>query len=104
MPNILVMVYEPGCPAKPVVIANDLTAMQRIVGGYLEVVKLPVPNLIIVCNEEGLLLNLPENRMGLRGSFFVTRDDNEGEFISLTDDDTLLIPQLLSETVQAIDA
>lgn len=102
-PNILVLVYAPDSPAQPQMIANELDAMQKVVGGYLEVVRLPVPDLVLVCNEEGLLLDLPVNRMGLRGTFFVTRCDPNGDFVSLTDDDTLLVQQLLSKTVQKID-
>lgn len=39
---------------------NELTALQEVVGGYLEVVRLP-NDIVLWCNEEGLLQGLPQN-------------------------------------------
>ena len=42
-------------------IDNTLEAMQEIVGGYIETVPIN-ENIVLVCNEEGKLKNLPKNR------------------------------------------
>jgi hypothetical protein len=42
-------------------ISDKLETMQRTVGGYLEVVPTADSEVVIVCNEEGLLANLPPN-------------------------------------------
>lgn len=88
MENIRVMICEVG--KKPYVkeIPNELKPMQNIVGGFIEVI--PVKNdLLVVCNEEGAIFELPLNKnlgMNIYGNFFVAR--NEGpEFTSITDED-----------------
>jgi hypothetical protein len=84
-----VIVYEPGKSPKEADIANELRALQKVVGGYIETVRLP-HQLVLVCNEEGLLNNLPYNRtvQGHRivGTFFVCRDGGE-DFTGLRDRD-----------------
>ena len=57
-----VVVVEP--KKKPVVqdIGSDLESMQRIVGGFIEVVYPFDEPVALICNEEGKLLNLPLNR------------------------------------------
>jgi len=46
-------------------IPNKLEEMQKLIGGYIEVVSL-INGLIVVCNEEGRLMNLPiNNNLGL---------------------------------------
>lgn len=62
---ITVIIKEPG--KEPVVdhfFENTLEAFQEAVGGYIETVTFAT-DAVIVCNEEGLLLNLPENRTKL---------------------------------------
>lgn len=41
-------------------IDNTLEALQKIVGGYIEVVTL-APDLALICNEEGRIYGLPLN-------------------------------------------
>lgn len=41
-------------------VSNSLKNLQNFVGGYIEVVRL-FPDLAIICNEEGRILNLPYN-------------------------------------------
>lgn len=70
---------------------NDLGAMQKIVGGYIEFVHLS-DVLGMVCNEEGKLHALPVNRNlateqrgvfdAVCGTFFVTRSAG-GNFIGI---------------------
>lgn len=97
--TIRVLVYEPGKPTGEVrEIANDLPALQAIVGGYIEAVRLePFMPLMVICNEEGLLMRLPFNRRGIVGTFFVCRevpptDPEDGtDFGSLTAGDQRLV-------------
>ena len=42
-------------------IDNTLKALQKAVGGYVETVTLPRTGLVVIVNEEGRLLDLPEN-------------------------------------------
>lgn len=42
-------------------IENTLEALQKVVGGYIETVRLRVGNAVMIVNEEGLLLGLPYN-------------------------------------------
>ena len=89
------MICEVG--KKPYVkeIPNELKAMQELVGGYIETAPL-INGLIIVCNEEGMILNLPiNNNLGLNifGNFFVVRT-NLGEFASINDKDIEILNQM----------
>lgn len=53
------------CPANgaPYVahVSDSLEALQRIVGGYIKTCTVTT-DVLILCNEEGRLMNLPENR------------------------------------------
>lgn len=42
-------------------IENTLEALQKVVGGYIETVRLRIGNAVMIVNEEGLLLGLPYN-------------------------------------------
>lgn len=69
-------------------IADELSALQRCVGGYIEVVG-NGDGTLIICNEEGKLIGLEGNRRihdgmsVIAGNFFVVGDDGEN-FRSLT--------------------
>lgn len=76
--------------ARMMEIENTLEAKQNLVGGLIEVV--PYGNLLLVCNEEGKLMNLKPNVAFdldyIAGDFFVIGDDYEnGDFKSLTDEE-----------------
>lgn len=58
--KIKVIIKEPGKAPEIKTVANDLGTLQSIVGGYIETVTLAV-GLVIICNEEGKLWNLPYN-------------------------------------------
>ena len=66
--------------------------MQQQVGGYIEMVTLE-DGIDLVCNEEGKLdgypinRRIPEIRDTVRGDFFISRHDDEGETVDLTDED-----------------
>lgn len=82
---VLVKVNE-----SPIVIEveDDLKALQVLVGGYIETILL-ADKMLIVCNEEGKIMNLPGNRrVGndiIAGDFFVTACGDEGELVSLSE-------------------
>ena len=83
MSNITVIVCEPGKKPEVRVIDNGLKAMQAIVGGYIELVRSYLPPYDIYCNEEGLIEDLPINLFGIRGTFFISKSDEEYESVSL---------------------
>ena len=58
--KIKVIIKEPGKAPEIKTITNDLGTLQSIVGGYIEAVTL-ASGLVIICNEEGKLWNLPYN-------------------------------------------
>lgn len=58
--KIRVIIKEPGKDFRQDTMPNTLEAFQKLVGGYIEAI--PVTNrMIIICNEEGKLLDLPQN-------------------------------------------
>ena len=71
-----VLVVEPGMMPYEKEI-NDLEEMQAVVGGYIEAIYPYEDMVAIVCNEEGLINDLPFNRSmdggygGVFGTFFV---------------------------------
>ncbi len=87
--ELIILVFQPGEHPAVRQIRNDLKTMQCIVGGYIEIVKLG-DNLILVCDEEGMLKGYPPNRrVGrdvIRGTFFICRSEGP-EFASVTDED-----------------
>lgn len=58
--KIKVLVKEPGKNPRSVYISNTLKNLQNTVGGYIECVTL-AENMVIICNEEGLIKGLPYN-------------------------------------------
>lgn len=67
--KIKVIIKEPGKAPEIKTVANDLGTLQSIVGGYIETVTL-ASDLVIICNEEGILWNLPYN-LDIGGHSFV---------------------------------
>ena len=61
-------------------ISNTLENMQRIVGGYIEAATM-ASDAVVICNEEGRLLCMPENRSlpvsGFVGDCFICGKDGE---------------------------
>lgn len=62
-----IVAVRPGEWARIEEIENTLEAMQAFVGGYIEAVPWDIYGTVLVCNEEGKLLGLPENRRVLLG-------------------------------------
>lgn len=51
---------KPGCEPEIIEVENTLKALQAEVGGYIETVTI-VSDAVIICNEEGRILGLPDN-------------------------------------------
>lgn len=85
MDRIKVVIFEPGKQGRVDYIPNKLKNMQRVVGGYIESFHLN-RELVCICNEEGRLQGLPENRLGICGTFFIARDDGGEKLASLSRD------------------
>lgn len=71
-------------------IENTLEAKQKLVDGWIEVISV-TEDILLVCNEEGKLDNLPPNLLFdydyIAGDCFFIGDDYEnGDFKSLTDE------------------
>ena len=111
-----IIVCKPGRLPEQRVVREEMTLryMQQIVEGHIEVVHadgLP-KGVVIVCNEEGKLQNLPQNMWITRGgaedllvgTFFVCKTEGE-ELVPLTDAEAAKIAAKLSGGVMpAFDA
>ncbi|HCA30191.1 MAG TPA: hypothetical protein DEP23_11805 [Ruminococcaceae bacterium] len=100
--NLLrVVMVEPGKPAYEAEIQDSLKSLQRTVAGHLEATYPFGGNLVVVCNEEGKIIELPENREIYGdiycGNFFIVGDNHEGDFCSLTDEQTAAMLERFSE-------
>lgn len=88
------------CPLdEPPVISwvdNTLEAMQKLVGGYIETAT--VGKYVLVCNEDGRLLGMPQNPCleEYVGPVFFTRTDGD-EFVNLSVADAQLARALFLE-------
>lgn len=51
---------KPGCASEIIEVENTLKALQREVSGYIETVTI-ASDAVIICNEEGRILGLPDN-------------------------------------------
>ena len=58
---IKVLKKEPDKAPELITIDASLSSMQDIVGGYIQVLPVPRCKAILVCNEEGHILDLPHN-------------------------------------------
>ena len=100
--NLLrVVVVEPGLPAYAGEIGPDLKSMQRAVGGYIEVACPFDDAVAVVSNEEAKLIGMEGNRhiagQVYAGPLFIIGDDGEGEFCSLTDEQTAAYSQIFAQ-------
>lgn len=92
--NIRVIIKEPGKePREDQSFPNTLEAFQKAVGGYIEAVAVS-HHVVLICNEEGRLIGLPENF----GSFVgpVVAVGTKGpEFASLRNQDVDMVLELM---------
>ena len=90
-----ILVVEPTKDPYVKEIDGSLKSMQAIVNGYIQTVEpFDDPNILLVCNEDGKVIGLPENRFLrdsagrpydiVHGTFFLAQCSGE-EFCSLTD-------------------
>ena len=71
-----VLLVEPNEAPRITEVENELTVLQALVGGYIEVIT-PWPDpVLLVCDEEGLYKDTPWNR-GIKGSFFLCGFEGE---------------------------
>ena len=90
--KIRILYKEVGKEPQIMFIENTLEAKQKLVGGLIEVV--PYEDVLIICNEEGKLLDMPPNLVFeydyIAGNCFVIGDDyKNADFKSLTDEEIL---------------
>ena len=90
--KIRILYKEVGKEPQIMFIENTLEAKQKLVGGLIEVV--PYEDVLIICNEEGKILNMPPNLVFeydyIAGNCFVIGDDyKNANFKSLTDEEIL---------------
>lgn len=84
VPMIRIVGVRVGEPAKVEEIGDDLRSFQAFVGGDMELHGLG-NDIAVVCNEDGLRLGLPQNGCGLLGPWFFTKNDGQGDQMSLSD-------------------
>ena len=95
-------------------IDNTLEALQNEVGGYIEPVRLP-GDLVILCNENGVILKFPLNRtlvfktsagnfynVPILGNFIICGTDGE-EFRGLTDREVKSMSELFAKNRVSIN-
>lgn len=68
-----------------VAVKNELKALQETVGGYIQTLKI-AEGVVLICNEEGKLLNLEPNThfYTINGDFLLVGENGE-EFGDLTE-------------------
>lgn len=81
--TVRVVYFKIGKKPEVGTMANSVDGMQEAVGGYVQVVNIGSDGMVILCDEEGLMKELPYNR-GLKGDWLVVGTKGE-EFVSLTD-------------------
>lgn len=91
-----IVLYRVGSPSEVIEIDGSLRSMQTLVGGYIQTVTY-AKDLVLICNEEGRLQNLPGNRIVsgqlIVGDFFIC-SFNADELVSLSEKQ---IDELLEE-------
>ena len=93
--DISVLLYRVGKPPVMKLISTDLNEMQKLVGGYIEVIRLLKSNYVAIVNEEGRIRQLKPNRavlmknrlQGIYGDFFIAKGNNSGTISSITAED-----------------
>lgn len=98
--KIRILYKEVGKEPQIMFIDNTLEAKQKLVGGLIEVV--PYEDVLIICNEEGKILNMPPNLVFeydyIAGNCFVIGDDyKNANFKSLTDEEIIKYREDLKE-------
>ncbi|MBG9564889.1 DUF3846 domain-containing protein [Brevibacillus agri] len=96
---MIVVVKEPNKAAEIREIEGGLSPLQQIVDGRIEVVEL-INGFDLVCNEEFLFLDLEPNIVVngelFFGTVFITKADDTGNFVSLSDSEVRLATMILN--------
>lgn len=86
------VIKRPGSGPAVIDIPNTLKALQEAVGGYIETVTV-AEDAVIICNEDGRLLNLPANvrLFGIEfvGTILIVGTDGE-DFCDVPNEDAWL--------------
>lgn len=97
---IRVLLFPVGKPARVEHISGSLESMQKIVGGWIQMV--PVGSgLDLVCDEEGKMNGSRPNRFvprledTIHGPFFISKHDEAGDAVSITDADIKNVEALI---------
>jgi hypothetical protein len=110
--QIRIVYLEPLCDPEVVLVENKLETFQKLVGGYLEVIRVPHRDVTydVVGDEEGRLKwdfsepdvtkqTIRPNRyiagIDILGPVFVTRSDEDGDWIGLTEEEAAEIAAIL---------
>lgn len=101
MSKMIVVVKEPGKDAEIRSIDDNLASRQKIVGGLIQIVPFFNGNgLEIVCNEEFIFMDFEANVVIdgqiLMGTVFITKANDRGEFVSLTQEDARIATMILN--------
>lgn len=120
--TIRILVLEPGKAPEVRFIPNTLECEQEVVGGPIEVVSYDsrcrstfnnaedANSIVVICNEEGKLQQLPMNRVLLygntiydvyQGTIFICGVAH-GEFVSLTDEQVKVLEHVYHEPDQLL--
>lgn len=88
--KIRVLKVEPSKHPEEFMLENELEAMQEAVGGYIDIVSLE-GGVCVLLNDEGKLIGMEGNRrIGndiIVGNFYVCGSNDEGDLVSLTDEE-----------------
>lgn len=89
---IKIAVKEPGKAWEIREVEDTLETYQGIVGGYIECFR-NIGKIAFFCNENGKFMDMEPNiyvhslNDTIMGTIFAARYDDEGEFVTLTDED-----------------
>jgi Domain of unknown function (DUF3846) len=80
-------------------VEHSLESLREQVGGWIETVPLG-QGFVAICNEEGMLLDLPVNLLGIHGKALICKAE-DGELVSLTDEEQTYIMHRISQDLLA---
>ena len=107
MSKITVVVFTVDGESEVKEIDDNLRVMQELVGGgYIEAVY--YGGYTLWCNEDGISKGFPLNRYvgphAILGTFFISKDDDEGDMVSLTSEDVEKVKRLFAkDALRSID-
>lgn len=91
---------EPGKAPETVEVTNTVAVWQDLIGGWVEADKAFGGDVLVLCNEDGKLIGLPENRM-IDGRMFVGTvficGHTPTRFRSLTDEQVRKYSEMFAE-------